>query len=249
MGNSAFRQVQGATGPTGAQGNPGNDGLEGPQGPTGATGAAGSPGGATGPTGPSGSTGATGAAGNANPSQTTVSGFGAGVDGSFYELRAGSTPFDILILTYDATYGKFVSGQMDVTAQRATVTHTGDTTASGVTETVILYKPYKTFITAGLTPQFRCIALGHISGGATATFGGIIQGGDAGGAKVNIGSATISASTTTSASDVYCDGGWASDGSPGTSRDFCFLHLQIKTSSAAQTVTLTEATAWLRWVA
>lgn len=181
---------------------------------------------------------------------TTVAGAGTLTDGMAVLIRAGSSPFDFVAMVYDATYGKLVGDDMASAVFKGSATKTGDTNYAGITETAIFYKPYATLVTAGLTPQFRVIARGHISGGgATASFAGTIQGGDAGAALAQMGSAEISVGTTTSTTDVFVDGGWASDGGSVTSKDVCFLHARHKTSNAAQTVTTVEWCASLRWVA
>ncbi len=243
MAQSAFSALQGATGPTGATGA-GVTGATGVAGATGSTGPTGS--GATGVAGPTGATGPGGAGGVAVVA-TTVAGLGTGVDGVIGLIRAGASPYDFVNVVYDATYGKWVGppGLSAVTSGTAQ-TRTGATTYGGVTDSFIAYMPYKVFQTAGLIDQWRLICLLNCSGGATGSAAITLQGFNAGGAIASLTATEFSVGTTTSATNVGVDGGWTAPASP-TSDDFAGAHGRIKTSSAAQTVSVTNMAMWWRW--
>ncbi len=243
MAQSAFQALQGATGPTGATGA-GVTGATGVAGATGSTGPTGS--GATGVAGPTGATGPGGAGGVAVVA-TTVAGLGTGVDGVIGLIRAGSTPFDFKTVIYDATYGKWVSAQeMSATSSGTAQTRTGATTYGGFTDSFQVWTPYKVFQTAGLVDQWRTTCLMNCSGGATGSVAITLQGWNTGGAIASLTATEFSVATTTSATNVGGDGGWTAPASP-TSDDFASAHGRFKTSSAAQTVSVTNFCAWLRW--
>ena len=107
---------------------------------------------------------------------TTVSGLGTGTDGKLGLIRAGSTPYDFLAVTYDATYGKWVSA--------AQSDYLWATTNAGVTQTDVIalaelapanqppYGPllYKVFKNAGLTMQGRLTVFAVSASTKTANF-------------------------------------------------------------------------------
>jgi hypothetical protein len=83
---------------------------------------------------------------------------GSPVAGQPFLLRAGSTPYEFIALTYDATYGKWVSAVAHadnmVTANQSTASTTYVAVANGV-----VMRPFipgaKALYDAGLRPQFR----------------------------------------------------------------------------------------------
>lgn len=183
---------------------------------------------------------------------TTVAGLGTAEDGKVGLIRAGSSPFDFLLVVYDATYGKWVSDAWCACAYTSgsTATRTGVTTYGAVGDNFKSYTPWRVLNTAGLSDQYRVIALLSCSGGATGSVAVILQGYDTGGALAATLGTEFSVGSTTSATAVGVDGGWVEASSIGTvtAKDFMAPHSRFKTSNAAQTVTLTQTDCQQRWV-
>lgn len=92
---------------------------------------------------------------------TTVAGLGTPSDGQSGLLRVGSTPYDFLGLTYDATYGKWVSAEQSDYLWPTTNASVSQTDVIAVAELAPTNQPpygpllYKVFKDAGLTMQAR----------------------------------------------------------------------------------------------
>jgi hypothetical protein len=100
---------------------------------------------------------------------TTVAGLGTPNDGKLGHLKLGTTPFDFIALTYDATYGKWVSaaekmiavsgsrylGDADRFIAMGDAAGSSDATGNASYFAGTPYLPWRPLDTAGLKPQFR----------------------------------------------------------------------------------------------
>ncbi|MBI4034398.1 hypothetical protein HY380_00700, partial [Candidatus Saccharibacteria bacterium] len=166
-------------------------------------------------------------------------------DGRTFRLRAGSTPYDFLDLTYDATYGKWVSAeqsaesfsQYDSTYANNTNYVDFLTDADGTNPYVhARWLPWATLDTAGLVPQFRWIGqmYNRPAGGSTAYIKLAYRGVNASEkygvrAFVEVGGEVTT--TAAPASLVTKDTGWVQIPGGYTVKDFIVPHLIGKATS------------------
>lgn len=171
---------------------------------------------------------------------TTVAGLGAGKDGSTGLIRAGATPFEFLPVTYDATYGHWVSPTF-------TWSMCGTTPANGFPASVLAqvnagngvsYGPmiiWKLFTDAGLSLQLRftCMAQNQ-SGGSNNAFLTprhlAMNAGSAGGSGTAIGSGFQTNSTTTILIGDTAETSWRA--TTLTPALFCMPQLDLRTETS-----------------
>lgn len=171
-------------------------------------------------------------------------------------VKAGTTPFDSILMTFDTGYNKWVSAPYQYCSVFTLFTVSASATAWGLCPTrsggAILgiagapMIPYATPLAAGLTLQARITTVMNIATSGTATVDMTTQTVSLNGdynAGVNATGMTL---TTTSASNVAKDTGWI-DLSPGATADFVILEPNVK-SSSGNTVSLTSPSCWWRWV-
>ena len=171
-------------------------------------------------------------------------------------VKAGSTPFDFISMTYDTGYAKWVSAPYQycsaftlfTTSASATAWGLCPTRSGGATLGIVGAPmiPYASPLAAGLTLQARITTVMTIATAGTATVDLSSQTVSLNGdynAAVNASGMTL---TTTSATNVAKDSGWV-DLSPGASADFVILEPNVK-SSSGNTVSLTSPSCWWRWV-
>lgn len=110
---------------------------------------------------------------------TTVAGLGTAADGAIGLIRVGSTPYEHLLLVYDATYAKWVSNTKEWVVDIAPTTTS--TTYTGLTAEDIHFLPeFKALYDAGLRPQWRLASQQANSGANTQRLSFVIEGhGDA----------------------------------------------------------------------
>lgn len=145
------------------------------------------------------------AAAPASPA-TTVAGLGTPSDGKPGVLICGASPYDILNVTYSATYGHWVSAPFIpsgvTTGTGLSANNTANTWQSATATGAF---PYGTFLNAGLTLQYRLtMTLGP--GGST-TDAGLVMASAAAGAAFSANTADAVAITSTGAF-VAADTGW-----------------------------------------
>lgn len=191
-------------------------------------------------------------------SATTVAGLGTGSDGALGVLRVGSSPYDFLNLTYDSTYGKWVSDPWIVGAGgRNTYYNTANTWKSvnnvyqpagsagddgTATDT---FFPYKAFVDAGLTLQWRLVCV-LVSDGTTVVDGGLQI--TCGAANSALGTSSTDAVLITHSANtgVVKDSGWATAASV-TSDTWGYITIRFR-SNALDSGAMGGGTAWCRWV-
>lgn len=181
-------------------------------------------------------------------SASTVAGLGTASDGKLGMLRLGSTPFDFLSLTYDATYGKWVSDtKVIASAYQFTTPNTAFTAWGGLSYDAIL--PYRLFANAGLSIQARqTVGLSNPTGGAhvatTDLFTQTVDTGGAFNAAVTFGGAM--SMTQTGSTTKFVDSNWVTI-APGALTDWVLIEPVVK-SDAAGTAQVLIGTVWVRMV-
>lgn len=174
---------------------------------------------------------------------TTVAGLGAGVDGKAGLVRAGSTPYDFMALTYDATYGKWVSG---TTTIEPTGQPSGSTTSyADVSAPAGVPLPWRNLDAAGLKPQFRLTA-GFSTNGVNAVFGALQAYADDTPGNYNTTQGSQFCVITTATNLGFQDSGWTDLPSP-TVKDNLSVRVQWKQASSGSG-TLVYAGIHIRWV-
>lgn len=185
---------------------------------------------------------------------TAVSALGTGEDGRVAHIRGGSSPYDFLALTYDATYGKWVSPAFVAGSGGRTTAHNTASTWMSVNNTfqggddgtaTDVFFPYKAFVDAGLTLQWRLMCV-LISDGVTTVDGGLQITTAAINASLGTPSTDAALVTSTSGSGLVKDSGWVTAASV-TSNTYGYITIRYR-SSATDTGTIAGATCWLRWV-
>jgi hypothetical protein len=89
---------------------------------------------------------------------TTIAGAGAASDGKMLFLVTGSSPYEFLLLTYSATYGKWVSAKESNLLGIGNGGQNGNNTSYSTSLSNANFTqplPWAVFNTAGLKPQFR----------------------------------------------------------------------------------------------
>jgi hypothetical protein len=179
----------------------------------------------------------------------TVSELGEEAHGRICMIRAGATPYDFIQVTYDQNYGKWVSSPTTICTQINP--GAGETTTSATyvdsTTTSPSTLPWQTFSDAGLTMQFRLMAVMLVSSGAqtgalTIQFTPFSSGGAAG-TPVNSAENEI---TTQSTSAIIKDSGWQTI--TGVTVDDILLAEVVKKCSGGATLTFAGATIQMRFV-
>ncbi len=177
---------------------------------------------------------------------------GSPMDGDTLLVRAGSSPFDFMLMVYDATYGKWVSEEFTATTKTQPAVSTTSTAYVTVTAAALTRSPWpwKTGNTAGLTLQVRVAGLLQIaSGAATASVAVQVLSFDTGGTAATDGTQFAAATHTGDTNSTGVDSGWTALPGGLTPRDFIIFDLQTKTSSGAATASLRECNVLARWVA
>ena len=178
---------------------------------------------------------------------STVSGLGAGVHGRIGMVQAGASPYDYIMVTYDAAYGKWVGNPFFILGQTTTAFTTSSTTYVECTQTPRITFPWRTYDTAGLTLQARHIAdLDNNTGGVTTTAVLVFLGVDAGAIPTTAveGGTTIANTGTT---EAIRDTGWYAMPAV-TLADFLVINENLKCSSGAAIAAMSFSTKMGRWV-
>jgi hypothetical protein len=168
----------------------------------------------------------------------TVAGLGAGVDGKVGLLRLGGSPFTFQNLHYDATYGKWVSPEVEgsrFVGGIASTVSTGSTFTDAVATQGMAGspQPWKVRDDAALKPQFRVIGVFVQTATATLSVQPSYRGQDANstaaGTSVAVTTAVV---TSTQTGPVALDTGWGDIVGGYTVKDFITASLQTKHSAA-----------------
>lgn len=183
---------------------------------------------------------------------TTVAGLGATADGKQGLIRTGTTPFDFVAVTYDATYAKWVSAEQVIGTLGV-----GGSQSVGVGSTQAAVNSavhrFKVLTDAGLVPQIRFTGLI----GADTTGVGLV------GAAVQLNHASLNISTDTATlytsthtaetittagvADVPFDTGWLTP-TIGTPKDIMWLTgLVTNESGGTRTIYYNNLGLSLRW--
>lgn len=197
------------------------------------------------------------------PVSTTVSGLntqyygGAQTNGSVGIIRAGSTPYDFLVLTYDSTYAKWISPAQQVlwgceaftyltinTWASSPPTGTSGATSGLNAGAFISYKP---FTDAGLTLQVRVRSLAKTGAGHTMNIGVYLTPYAVNGAA-GTPSADTSLASTTSTSYVMIDSGWVN--APSFTADAsCLIQMRaMNTATDGANALVAHGSTHIRWV-
>ena len=184
---------------------------------------------------------------------TTVAGLGTAVEGKQGLIRVGSTPYDHVALTYDGTYGKWVSGTTD-----AAYLGTIRTVSTGAVDLKIwqntggytLGTNWTNLNAAGLSPQIRllCTASDE-SGGNAITFQASTASANDGAAMSAFTAAWTSASVTlTTAGGHYSKkSDWVAVPGGTSVADILYVKGLFNKASGTNFV-VAEMSAELRWV-
>lgn len=187
---------------------------------------------------------------------STVSGLGAAVHGRMGVIRAGTSPYDYLKVTYDATYGKWVSDPMhifswanggSIIANSVDVNFTGSTYSGNYA-----VFPYRIWDTAGMKLQLR--TFGRLWA-APATdcqvqyFSSNYDYGVGGGSSA-AGPITITSVTgaVSAASDVWVDSGFQDVVWSSPVRDVGSLAFLLHSTNGTYDVHAAYITHTIRWV-
>lgn len=170
-------------------------------------------------------------------------------------LRIGISPYDYVLLVFDATYGKWVSESFPIMANASegligAVLVDSTTSAAQILGTLILVGNYKGFYDAGLRPQIRCTGrFENNDASGTATCRGHFASGNH-----HVGAATVRSTTAGVTSEAgntlrqRFDSGWQELANPNPSSDvIAFLRLELVRNTAGQAA-LFDRQWWLRWV-
>ena len=174
---------------------------------------------------------------------------GTPTDGDAILLRAGSSPYDFVLLVYDGTYSKWVRQPMVANTKLAAGTTETSTSYVGVATSSQLSYPngWKPLSTAGLSPQFRLIAQIQNSAGGNTTFCSLLcLTADSGAAFATAGAAFAEVSNVGTTAALK-DSGWVAIPGGITVTDFLTANIQVKVS--AGTGTLFACSVQIRWVA
>jgi hypothetical protein len=182
---------------------------------------------------------------------TTVAGLGTTFAGALGLLRLGASPFEFIALTYDATYGHWVSPVFDL---GLVCSNASSNSSSDVQIGRAALLPYGAFVTAGLTLQTRgYFTLTETGTGETATcsmkLGTQAQNGalgSTGAFTATYGSVAIPAPVT--ATPYLGDTGWASPASAPTSAAYAAIQATARTSGTANAKNFDAQLAY-RWIA
>lgn len=172
------------------------------------------------------------------PTATTITALnalfgGTPGDGARGFIRGGSTPYQFTPLVYDATYGHWVSPEINCGyAAVGSSTSSVAVPATGVGGAI----DYGALITAGLTLQIRFGGLSSNTNGANgnAFIGAYIQGMTQANPS-SIASATAAEITTSGAGpyNTWVASGWTSVGSLGSSYDIALIGVYSRGASGA----------------
>lgn len=192
---------------------------------------------------------------------TTISGIQTAVgavDGMRARVRAGSTPYDFITLTYDATYAKWVSEPSSYVVKTATVNDTGFTTNtwkqfSTTSDAKLPLLPWRVLDTAGLRPQLRVTFQG--GAGATGTFTDAFlrpaaYSGDTSGTMGYISVWTGSPSTVNNGADELRFGSWTNIDGGYTVKDLLGIGAfdGKVTGTGTLNINIAQITVSIRWV-
>lgn len=185
----------------------------------------------------------------------TVTGLGEAVHGRPCTVRAGSTPYEFVQMTYDDVYGKWVSSENWFSSQiSATFQVTGAgsdsyTVVAGTNFPGIILPSFTALYSAGLRPQVFVAA--NIDLDATPATGFVqaavyqFNSGDTSLAVVGTGGEITHNSTTA----TYKASGWSDvTFSPTPSESHAYLRAQAKVSSTSRAADFTELSIAVRWV-
>lgn len=259
-------------GAVGQRGPAGSNGANGPTGPAGTTGATGPTGaGATGPAGPAGATGATGPSGPAGSagsagssgvavSAATVAALGVATNNEQALIKIGDSAngYRYLGLIYDTAKARWVSpierhlytnkGSMSTNQ----TSYSQNTFYNSTSSSARLHIPdYKALRNAGLSLELRAYMMMSVTGGATGAVSVMYATQDNGAALAATAGWTAHGSdllSTTSATAVFKDTYWFAAGVLTVADDLA-VEVVGKTSSGAQSVTVTDVVVEFRWVA
>lgn len=163
---------------------------------------------------------------------TTVAGLGTASDGKLGLIRAGSSPYEMVQLIYDATYAHWVSHPYPTTNDNlngATTTNTAYVLVSsnGLQR---VWLPWAVLNTAGLTWQFRLTGQVTATAGNTTSAALQVFSGNIGSTAANQGANFATISTTSTTTNVQ-DSGWVSLPGGLTVQDQLTVDLFIKVSA------------------
>lgn len=188
---------------------------------------------------------------------TTVAGLGAGAAGVAGLLRLGATPFEFVLLAYDATYAKWVSPEVLIFDTGTVISNfntIGENDLFGAG--VIGIHNYRNFQAGGLVPYFRATGLiGKTSAGANsdmtlamqmATHDEAAQEAATGAYTASFGSVT---KTITGTNIVGYDTGWVTPGALPTVGDRLTLKLRANVTNNADAKQWRSLKVYLRWAA
>lgn len=182
------------------------------------------------------------------PTYSATASIGPGVDGKRIQLRLGSSPYEMLGLVYDATYGKWVSQEFLASVPSTTSESTTSTSYVNLGSTARLLMPHLlTLWNAGLRPQ--ATVLGYLSNsGANTTsvqLGISTQSdGDASGSTEVLFPDPCISNNVAAGKWKYSD--WVAVLSGTPTKEHGLLIVTMKTS--AGTATATQVAIGYRWV-
>ncbi|HEU5004917.1 MAG TPA: DUF5050 domain-containing protein [Candidatus Saccharimonadales bacterium] len=175
-------------------------------------------------------------------------------DGRQVRIRAGSSPYDMLTLTYDATYGKWVSDQQPytgiITQGTSYLGNANRSLGSNTAGTFIGLPvvPLRGPTNAGLHPQIRFMMSTYDNGSAHGTVSVAFHTSNNGGTMSGINSfATFIPTDSYPTSEVFEDSGWK-DLSSYTNADNLEPDLYITASSSGASIGINNLTCYVRWV-
>lgn len=166
-------------------------------------------------------------------------------DGAVGLLRMGTTPFDFILLIYDATYGKWVSDSWQlISGQTGNQNVTAYATFGN--QTTI---PWRNYQAAGLTPQFRITGQVHVNSGTETTTLAV------GMAATNVGASGLptyagsefAAVTGGAGTDYIVDSGWAANPSMPAVADLLWIVPRVKSSGNSIAKTQNAVGIDIRW--
>lgn len=183
----------------------------------------------------------------------SVADLGDGIDGKTGLIRAGTTPFEFIPVTYDATYGKWVgpvmhSGFTNYSTDGAEGTRWQQATGVGFSIACTLVVPYAVCVTAGLGLMVRGEALiaGTTSDGTYAVRTSVYTRNDNGTADTGSASQTEVTSAGVAAGKMLRT---AWNTAAPTSGDVATIATEFQKTGGTNNVWCLYAGVWARWEA